>query len=627
MSKPGILFNELIDQYKLDKHLAQRRVTDYYLALDVDENETVAIEILLPSLANHQSYVERFISKQQSVSRLNHPHIAKVFQVGIAPNKRPYFAREFVDGIPLSHRIAELAKQEHPVNSIYALKLVRQIADALALAERLDIFHYDLQPDNIFLQPDGKIMLVDLGIPRVKKVDPSNFLGGTTFDSRYWSLEQIQNRALDARSHVYSLGIILFELLTGHVIPPQMATKGRLGFLSGGSTLEKLRPDLSYETVRLVQKALRATLAGRFGNSAEFLVALDEAIEAEELALHSGTAVRRPQSTARLLIAVGLPLLLLLIGGLGFLIAANNRDPVVEIQPSSEPGAVAIVPSETSTPTEMSIALEPTLTPEVATRVVLQLLTPSQSAVVAGSGTINFSWRWEAPLEQNQEFAVYGFSNGTQIELERINTPTSGNTYEISVPVSTLAAQGESLQWQVVLLSSITQERIAESDLRPLNLTFLATETPTATLIPTVTPSATPTLTPTPLPRVVINVSSASLRTGPSPRFPILRFLEAGDEVWVLAKLPDGTWWNVMTEDGTVGWMTTLAAEGVGESNLTAVPTAATVPPEPTVTPSPIPTITPTFTPTPPTGSGGGGGGSTATPPPSEPPTKTPPPP
>lgn len=633
MSKPGILFNELIDQYKLEKHLAQKRVTDQYLAFDVDENQQVVIEILLPSLANQQTYANRFISKIQSVAQLNHPHIAQIFQVGVAPNNRPYVARENVDGIMLGERLKALSNQEHPVHSIYALKLVRQIADALALAERLDIFHHDLHPDNILFQSDGKIMLIDLGIPRVKKIDNENFAGNIAFDTRYWSPEQVQNKPIDARSHIFSLGVILFEILTGHVLESGNRNGSALPFVAGKSALDKLRSDLSPETIRLVQKCLKTSQWGRYQNSSELLKAIDEAIQAEEFVLRSGDRVRHRSTTTNLLLTVGAPILLLLIATAVGLVLMRNANNANTLSTDIDEPLVAII-AETTTPTPIPITATPTLRPEQTTVAAsvpfIQLIQPAPEMSLVVQDSIDFSWTWDNEIEQNQAFFIYGFDNGQQFVMGQLTPNESDEIFQTAVPSAIFPSGSGQYEWQVVLINTVTRNAVAESRLRPISVELLATATPlpTETPAPTVTP--TPTLTPTPVPQVVVNLSSVSLRTGPSTRFEIVLFLEFGDVLNVLTLSPNGEWYQVVTEIGERGWVHVSTVEAFGDSNLIAIPTAVTVPPIPTVTSSPIPTAV-VATPTPVSDDGGGNPNPPPPPPPPPtnppPPTKTPPPP
>ncbi|MEM7331436.1 MAG: serine/threonine protein kinase [Chloroflexota bacterium] len=634
MSKPGILFNELIDQYKLEKHLSQKRVTDHFLAFDVDENDRVSVEILLPNLANHKTYASRFISKIQSVAQLNHPHIAQIFQVGIAPNERPYFAREYIEGITLKERFQELKNQDHPVHSIYALKLVRQITDALSLAERLDIFHHDLNPENILFQSDGKITLVDIGIPRVSKTENDQFLGNITFDTRYWSPEQVHGKPMDARSHVYSLGVILFEVLTGHVIQENSSSGSRLSRRGNKSALENLRSDLAPETIRLVQKALRASPRGRFQNSSDFLSAIDEAIQAEEFVLHSGNRLGGRAPLPRVLLTVGAPIgIVLLATIIGFLLVRNgNSSTIIEEDPTPIGIIVDAIETDTAVPPTATATstIEPVDTEVPITASGLTLSAPANGETIRTNGSFGLNWEWNEPLDENQEFIVVGTFEGDQFVFEDISISNSGTTYEAQVAASILNFQEGAYEWQVILLSSITRTAIAQSEVR--SFIFESTATATPTLTPTSTQTATPPATATPeiTPEVRVVASSVSLRSGPSTRYDVLQFLFEGDVVSVIGKIENGTWLNVITEDGTFGWLSTTISETIGDTDLTAVPTPATIPAEPTATATPIPTATPTETPIPPpsdgggggnNGGGGGGGGN------NQPPTKTPPPP
>ena len=151
-AKPSNLYDQLLDQYRLEAHITQTAVTDLYRAFDVDENCPVAVEVLLPIFNNKKQYVDQFIEKMNKVSKIKHPNIAEVFQIGVTPNKRPYISRDLVEGTSLRNRLTQLSEQNSPANSIYALQIIRQLAEALELAERLNIFHYHLTPDNIKLK-------------------------------------------------------------------------------------------------------------------------------------------------------------------------------------------------------------------------------------------------------------------------------------------------------------------------------------------------------------------------------------------------------------------------------------------------------------------------------------------
>lgn len=618
MSKPS-LFDDLIDQYKLEKHLAQSSLTDLYLAYDVDENRQVAVEILLPRLSQNRAFTEQFVAKMRTVSQLKHPNIAQVLQVGNTPfNNRPYVAREHVEAYPLRDRLEQLAQQSTAVNSVYALKLVRQIAEALALAERLEIYHYDLQPDKIMLQTDGNIILTDLGIPHIKETTLNG--NGVNQDSRYWSPEQIQGKPMDGRSHVYSMGILLYQLLTGK-LPEQEGSfwenvkKSPLPV--GKSNLELERDDLSMETVRLVNRALRIQTWGRFANSNEFRAAIDEAIKAEEFQIRTGAKPAHRDTRQFLLMVAASAVALVAIFGIGFLVFR-----AIQANDSSLAQATNTIPAVVMEPT-------PTPTEEPPTAVSITIINPFEPAngqQVGAGETVPFGWNWPETLTGGQQFQVLAFAGESQYMLGSVNAPADGETYRLQVSATDFPAGAGEYAWQVILVGPEAEAPLAQSEQRTLIITAPPTATNTAvpTDTPTVDASATSTPTPTPLPQVRVIVSSASLREGPSTRYNIITFLEAGDVVTILAiDEQDGDWYNVEMTDGSErrGWLAISVSERV-DSGTQTIPRAATIPPSPTPThtPTPTPTPTPTLTPSPQPPSGGGSQ------PPGPPPTLTPPP-
>lgn len=624
MTKPS-LFDELIDQYKLEKHLAQNSITDLYLAYDVDENRQVAIEILLPHLSRSRTYAERFVTKMRTVSQIKHPNIAQVLQVGTTPfNNRPYVAREHVEAYPLRERLEQLAQQSSPVNSVYALKLVQQIAEALALAERLEIYHYDLQPAKIMLQLNGSIVLTDLGIPRIKNISANG--KNINQDPRYWSPEQVQEKSLDPRSHVYSMGVLLYELLTGE-LPQEKSSLWtsvkRSPLLVGTSALEKIRTDLSPETYRLVNRALRPQQWARFHNSEAFRTAIDEAIRADEFLIRTGTVPEQGRGR-RLLLLMGGLLAFIIVIGLGLLLFRGSGSENDNAQMTASIPAVA-VSSPDVTPTVTSSA-ETAVSPSAT----ITILDPAPRQQFDENATVTFTWNWPTPLTDGQQFVVQAASEQDRADLGTVTAPTNGTMYRLQVPTTAFPDGPGEYRWQITLLSN-DGNAITQSEPQVLIITAppTATHTPTPTETTTPEPSPTITLTPTPVPQVQVIVASASLREGPGLNYGIAGYLFEGDVVTILAiDEQDGLWYNVELTDGSElrGWLAVSVAERV-DSGTQTIPRAATIPPSPTPTNTPTPTPTATFTPTPlPPPSDGGGGGSGGSNPPG-PPTLTPPPP
>jgi serine/threonine protein kinase len=630
------LYDQLIDQYKLEAHINQTAVTDLYRAFDVDENRRVAVEILLPIFNNKKQYVDQFIDKMNKVSQIKHPNIAQVHQIGVTPNNRPYIARDFVEGITLRARLNQIAQQKSDVNSIYALKIVRQLAEALELAERLDIYHYDLSPDIIQIKQDGTVVLVDLGIPALdngfapKATTPS--------DSAYTAPECLQGRPVDSRAQIYALGAILHEILTGKVPSEPVTTWQSItqAIQPKNSSLIESRPDLAQQTYELVAKSLRKQPWGRHRSIKEFLDAVEEALQNERLLVQTrsggDTAVLLPAKPRRSRIILLLPLvaILFILGGIA-LWAPNwnqaNSTPASQsvainteaTTPTRPTPTVMIPPTNIESNSDSAISAYPIdSTVSVGT---ISLLAPADATEFQAGDATSFRWSWSNSLQENQRFSVYLLTDNGRSLLGSVSTPTLDGNYSLQTLLPDSSSNGMT-EWQIVLEDLVTNRDIATSSnrriaIKPAPLTATFTPTPTETATATFTPS------PTPIPQVEIFVSSASLRQGPGTIYPILRYLYEGEVVGVIGQdSPAGEWYNVILDDGSRGWLAAIACRWVDDSSKNNIPIAATIPVRPTNTPTSTPTNTPTptFTPTP------NPGGGNPPPPPANTPTPTAPP-
>jgi uncharacterized protein YgiM (DUF1202 family) len=378
------LFEELLDQYKIEQRLAEKRHTDLYRAYDVDEDRLVRLDIVRPGPAEDNAFAGRFVNRARAVTQLRHPNIAPIYHIGKTADGHPYVAQAYVDGIPLSQRLDELARRETQVNALYALKLVRQLADALVLAERLELLHHDLQPDNVWLKnvalpSDESLVLLDLFIPTDRRPPPA--------DDRdaYRPPEQRAGREVSAAGHVYSLGALLYQLLSRQLpagpVTLQEASLGRLRARS--SSLERARPGLSRQTYDLVERCLRREPGRRYESIEAFLVALDGALVAEEARLSLGAD--RPAESRR---ALGwlLPLLILALLVVAATVAARwQRQTAALVAPTrvvaADTGAVS--PTAAVSPT---LAL-PTAAPTESSTTAGQLPAPATAAPPAAEPT------------------------------------------------------------------------------------------------------------------------------------------------------------------------------------------------------------------------------------------------
>lgn len=258
-------------------------MADVYLGYDVDLERKVALKIMLPVLATDDQYVARFRREAQTAAQLEHPNIVRVYAIGTAPTGQPYIAMQFVDGGDLGQLIKEATARKQPLAAVQALNYLRPMADALIAAHAAGIIHRDLKPSNILLRPDGTPIMVDLGIAAVQTGPKLTNTGTLIGTPAYMSPEQARGLAVDGRSDIYSLGVILYEMLTGR---RPFEADDPLAILhkhvyETPTPIQQLRPDIAAETARLVHHCLQKEPDQRPANAAELLGEIDYALPVE----------------------------------------------------------------------------------------------------------------------------------------------------------------------------------------------------------------------------------------------------------------------------------------------------------------------------------------------------------
>ena len=300
------LIGRQIDQYRILRHLARGGMADVYLAEDVDLQRKVALKVMLDALAaSDPQFAERFRREAITVAKLDHPNIVQVYTVGQTPAGQPYIAMQYIEGGSLQEKLAELADRKKLLTTEQTLNVARQIALALAAAHKAGIVHRDLKPANVLIRPDGTPVLVDLGIAAVQGGAKLTQTGSVIGTPAYMSPEQVRGVPLDGRADLYSLGIMLYEMLTG--IRPfdgdsSIAVLHQQVY-EEPLPLDKFRPDLRPPTVKLVETALQKDPARRYQSAQEMVQAVDRAIQAEGLSGPNPgvTAVLTQMSDSKLL--------------------------------------------------------------------------------------------------------------------------------------------------------------------------------------------------------------------------------------------------------------------------------------------------------------------------------------
>lgn len=203
----------LAGRYELIEKIGEGGMAIVYKGKDRLLNRFVAIKILRPEYTKDEQFIESFIKESQSAAGLIHPNIVGVYDVGQEGNIH-YIVMELAEGKVLSDYISEKGKLEYKE----AISIVLQVARALSLAHKNQIVHRDVKPHNIIITRNGGAKLADFGI--AKAVSQATIVGGSQKiigSVHYFSPEQARGSYVDDRSDIYSLGIVLYEMLTGHV--------------------------------------------------------------------------------------------------------------------------------------------------------------------------------------------------------------------------------------------------------------------------------------------------------------------------------------------------------------------------------------------------------------------------
>ena len=263
----------LRDRYTVEREMARGGAGRVFFARNL-EGTAVALKVLHPELVVTAT-ADRFLREIKTLSRLEHPHVAKLLDYG-ERDWLVYLAMAYIEGPTLKEHIAQVRR----VSVSDAVRIARDLLDALAYAHEHNIVHRDVKPDNIVLSSNGA-MLLDFGIARViegsgdEKLTRSGFTVGT---SSYMSPEQvIAVRDLDHRSDLYSLGCVLFEALAGR--PPFVhrseAVVLQLQQPAEAPLLAELRPELPPELAGAVQRALAKDREQRWSSAVEMRAQLD----------------------------------------------------------------------------------------------------------------------------------------------------------------------------------------------------------------------------------------------------------------------------------------------------------------------------------------------------------------
>jgi serine/threonine protein kinase len=209
----------LIDgRYRVQRLIGRGGIGLVYLCHHEVLEKPVAMKVLRPEYAEQPEVLQRFVNEARAASAIKSPHIVNTLDVGSLPSGAPYFIMEYVDAETLAARL----QREHALPLAEAVDVARQMADGLAAAHGAGIVHRDLKPENVFVarEPDGSLLvkIFDFGVAKVTRAKARLTHVGAIFGTpSYMSPEQARGQAVDPRTDVYAIGIMLFEMIAGQL--------------------------------------------------------------------------------------------------------------------------------------------------------------------------------------------------------------------------------------------------------------------------------------------------------------------------------------------------------------------------------------------------------------------------
>jgi eukaryotic-like serine/threonine-protein kinase len=269
----GQVVGELIsERYELEELVGTGGMSSVYRAHDTLLERHVALKVLHEQFTAEGDYVERFRREARSVAQLSHPNIVTVIDRGEQEGKQ-FIVFEYVDG----ENLKVLLEREGPLPERKAIELVLPVARALGFAHEHGIVHRDVKPQNVLLNGDGDTKVTDFGIARSLDVHGGLTQTGTVMGtSDYISPEQARGGRVDAQSDVYSLGAVLYELLTGEVPFPggNFVAVALRHINEPAPSVRAKRPDVSPRLDAAVRRAMAKDPRGRFGSMDELCTEL-----------------------------------------------------------------------------------------------------------------------------------------------------------------------------------------------------------------------------------------------------------------------------------------------------------------------------------------------------------------
>ena len=530
------LIGQRLGQYEILSLLGEGGMATVYRARQINMHRDVAVKVIKHHLTDKGEFIKRFEREAQVVASLSHPFILKVFDYG-QHEDLIYLVMELLTGGSLSDKI-----RKGPLGLPDTTRILEQISSALDYAHRRGIIHRDLKPQNVLLDDDGNAHLTDFGIAKlVTEVTNLTQTGTAMGTPAYMPPEQWQGLALDARTDIYALGVMLFEMLTGY-LPFQGETPASVMYKhlqTPPPFLHLARQGLSPALSVVIHKALAKDPDHRFSSAGELATAFKIAIaghasgDAEEKTFVDLPVSNLPKATEKLPVsarpgnrllvpAIGAGAAILIVAAAAFLLTrtpptspsggtllAGVQTPTITTEPSELPSTLAVLATEAPT------KLPPTATFLTGTKEIAGLpsitASPTTEPTIAPSDLPTATELAPAELARTKQAAAYlqltelalttiastsSSANLPPITETLTTRPLPSNTGTGTFTASATKSPVPSVAVPVRQLTDTPTATVTTSATNtPVPPTSTSTQTPTASDTPSNTPTATATAT------------------------------------------------------------------------------------------------------------------------------------
>ncbi len=291
-----LLGTTLNGRYRLEARIGSGGMSTVYRALDGTLQRQVAIKLMNREITSDSDQLERFRREARAVAQLSHPHIVGVIDAG-EDDGRPYIVFEYVEGETLKDRIRRLGRLPIAEAVAYAIEIAR----ALGAAHARHIVHRDVKPQNVLIDEEGRAKVTDFGIARMRDEEGLTADGRVLGTTDYVAPEQALGQAVTGQSDLYSLGIVLYEMLTGEV-PFKGESQVAVAMKHVREQLPDVqhkRPEISAALAAVLETATAKHVEDRYGDDAELIADLEDVLAIE--AARAGSAGGEVTSVLRTL--------------------------------------------------------------------------------------------------------------------------------------------------------------------------------------------------------------------------------------------------------------------------------------------------------------------------------------